>query len=87
MDNSLFQALFGCAHRKTTFPQTPIRRGRIATKSNMESKAQTYISCLDYGKELPYDWDKMRKIKNSRLANPIQALRRAASGFRLRSAS
>src|SRR2546428_8487579 len=83
MDNSLFQDLFGCAHRKTTFPITPIRRGRIAAQSNTESKAQTYIACLDCGKELPYDWDRMRKIRSSRLARPIQAFRRAA----LRSAS
>jgi hypothetical protein len=87
MDNSLFQALFGCAHPKTTFPLTPIRRGRIAAHSNTESKAQTYIACLDCGKELPYDWNRMREIKNSGLARPIQAFRRAAFGFRLRSAA
>ncbi len=22
----------------------------------------TYIACLDSGKELPYDWDKMRRV-------------------------
>jgi hypothetical protein len=87
MDNSLLQAVFGCTHRKTTFPLTPIRRGGIAARSNTEPKAQTYIACLDCGKELPYDWEKMRKIKHSRLARPIQAFRRAAMGFRLRSAS
>jgi hypothetical protein len=86
MDNSLFQALFGCAHRKTTFPLTPIRRGRIAAQSNTEL-AQTYIACLDCGKELPYDWDRMRKIKNSRLGRPIQAFRRVTLGLLLRSAS
>jgi len=87
MHNSLLQALFGCPHRKTTFPMTPIRRGRIASHSNTELKAQTYIACLDCGKELPYDWDRMGKIKNKRLARPIRAFRRAAFGFRLRSAS
>jgi hypothetical protein len=65
MGNSLLRALFGCTHRTTTFPLTPIRRGGTATGSSTESKAQTYIACLDCGKELPYDWDKMRKIKNS----------------------
>jgi hypothetical protein len=87
MDTSFFQSLFGCTHRKTTFPQTPIRRGRIAAHSNTELKPQTYIACLDCGKELPYDWDRMRKINSSRLARPIQAFRRAAFSFRLRSAS
>jgi len=43
-----------------------------------ESKAQTYIACLDCGKELPYDWVNMRTIEKSRLAGPIQAFRRAA---------
>ena len=87
MDNSLLQAVFGCAHRKTTFPLTPIRRGAIAARSNTEPKAQTYIACLDCGKELPYDWDRMRKIQNPRLARSIQAFRRAVFGIRLRSAS
>jgi len=77
MDNSLLQTLFGCAHRKTTFPQTPTRRGRIGEQGT-QSKAQTYIACLDCGKELPYDWDNMRKIKKSRFARPIRAFRRAA---------
>lgn len=87
MDYSLLQALFGCSHRKTTFPMTPIRKGRIAPPLNTESMPQTYIACLDCGKELPYDWDRMQKVNNSRLARPIQAFRRAAFGFRLRSAS
>lgn len=86
MDNSLLQALFGCAHRKTTFPQTPTRRYGIAEQST-ELKAQTYVACLDCGKEMPYDWDNMRKIHKSRLARPIQAFRRAAFGFGLRSAN
>jgi hypothetical protein len=81
MDNSLLRAFFGCSHSKTTFPQTPVRRGRISALPT-ESKAQTYIACLDCGKEIPYDWDKMQKIRHSRLARPIQAFRRAAFGFR-----
>jgi hypothetical protein len=85
MDNSLLQAVFGCAHRKTTFPLTPIRRGGIAARSNTEPKAQTYIACLDCGKELPYDWE---DAENQALAScpPHSGVRRPP-GFRLRSAS
>jgi hypothetical protein len=87
MDISVFQVLFGCAHDKTTFPLTPIKRGRIAESSNVEPANKTYVVCLDCGKELAYDWDTMRKISSSRFSRPIQAFRRIAFGFRLRSAS
>src|SRR5436190_22299774 len=87
MSNSLLEDLFGCTHRKTTFPITPIRRCRIATRSITEKKAQTYVACLDCGKELPYDWERMCRVKNSLHARPLQTLRRAIVGFRLRSAS
>jgi hypothetical protein len=87
MDNSLFQVLFGCGHHKTTFPLTPIRRVRIAESATTEPTAQTYVVCLDCGKELAYDWDTMRKISSSRLSRPVQAFRRIAFGFRLRSVS
>jgi hypothetical protein len=40
-------ALFGCSHRRTTFPQTS-RRGR------------TYVACLECGQEFAYDWSTMR---------------------------
>ena len=60
MHNPLLQALFGCLHRKTTFPLTPIRRGRSAFSPATESKAQTYIACLDCGKEFGYNWAEMR---------------------------
>jgi hypothetical protein len=86
MNNFLFQVLFGCAHRKTTFPQTPVRRARNVA-AQTESKGQTYIACLNCGKELPYDWERMRRVRSSRLANPVLALRQVKAGFRLRSAS
>ena len=50
MLNSILEALFGCAHRTTTFPLTPKR------------KRDTYIVCLDCGKEFPYDWQQMRVV-------------------------
>jgi hypothetical protein len=55
MFNNIFNALFGCSHRNTTFPQTPNRRaGFNATRGG------TYVVCLDCGKEFGYDWQGMR---------------------------
>jgi hypothetical protein len=44
--------MFGCAHRRTTFPQTPKKGAR---------QQQTYVACLDCGKEFHYDWSAMRR--------------------------
>jgi len=85
MNDSPLQHLFGCRHHKTTFPLTPARRK--ATLSTAESIPQTYVACLDCGKELAYDWDKMRRIKSSALSRSRLALRRFASPFRLPFAS
>lgn len=43
----LLEVLFGCSHKRTTFPRT--RAGR------------TYIVCLTCGKECEYSWQEMRK--------------------------
>jgi len=65
--NSLLNALFGCSHRRTTFPITPARR---VGKSNVRNA--TYVVCLDCGKEFDYDWQEMR------IGQPVTA-RAAAS--------
>jgi hypothetical protein len=49
MLQSLLNAMFGCTHQRTTFPQTPGR-----------SKTATYVVCLDCGKEFNYNWKEMR---------------------------
>ena len=51
--------LFGCSHRRTTFPLTPTRR---STGHPVAGGARfgTYVACLECGKELAYDWDEMR---------------------------
>lgn len=43
----MWRGLFGCAHKRTTFPLTP--KGK-----------PTYIVCLDCACEMPYDWESMR---------------------------
>jgi hypothetical protein len=52
MLNSVFDSLFGCSHRRTTFPITP--------KRPSAARPGAYVSCLDCGKEFAYNWDEMR---------------------------
>ena len=87
MDNPLLEALFGCLHRKTTFPLTPVRRIRNGSLQVTEPKAETYVACLDCGKELPYDWTKMQRVRTTWLTGSVLAFRRLASQLRLTSAS
>jgi hypothetical protein len=52
---SLLNSIFGCSHRRTTFPLTPSRK--MASASNRHG---TYVVCLDCGQEFRYDWKAMR---------------------------
>jgi hypothetical protein len=52
--NKLLNNLFGCAHRRTTFPISP-RRTINNTRQN-----RAYVACLDCGGEFAYDWQEMR---------------------------
>jgi hypothetical protein len=54
MINSFLTSLFGCNHRRTTFPMTRGRKSAGATAT-----ARTYVACLDCGKEFAYDWKSM----------------------------
>jgi hypothetical protein len=53
---TILDALFGCWHKRTTFPLTS-RRGQ---RRSGASQKGTYVVCLDCGKEFAYDWQKMR---------------------------
>jgi hypothetical protein len=55
MLDSLLNILFGCAHRKTTFPLTPSRNSRAVA-----GKRAPYVVCLKCGSEFAYDWREMR---------------------------
>ena len=55
MMNSLLNVLFGCSHRRTTFPMTPARKVGMSNSHNA-----TYVVCLDCGKEFDYNWQEMR---------------------------
>jgi len=50
----IFERVFGCSHKKTTFPIT--RTGRSAT----DGPKAAYIVCLECGREFDYDWQAMK---------------------------
>jgi hypothetical protein len=54
---NFFDTLFGCTHRRRTFPITAKKPGTHST---------TYVVCLDCGKEFPYDWQKMKVMASAK---------------------
>jgi hypothetical protein len=52
--------LFGCGHQRCTFPITAKKQG--AAMPEGKDCGNTYIVCLDCGKEFPYDWQKMKVV-------------------------
>jgi hypothetical protein len=59
MLDKVLDAFFGCWHSHYSFPITV--RG-AARRSQAASLTGTYVTCLDCGKELPYDWKEMHVI-------------------------
>lgn len=56
MLQSILNTLFGCSHQRTTFPLTPGRKNVALSATRLN----TYVVCLDCGKEFAYDWEGMR---------------------------
>jgi hypothetical protein len=57
MMNALINVFFGCGHHHTTFPLTSSRKaGSVAAPTTNN----TYVVCLDCGREFQYDWQTMR---------------------------
>jgi hypothetical protein len=54
--------LFGCTHKRLSFPITskPAQR-----RSKAAMATGTYVACLDCGKEFAYDWDQMKVLPES----------------------
>lgn len=67
MNDSVFNLLFRCNHRRTTFPMTPVRKK--STGGQDEAPAETYVVCLDCGKQFLYDWENMRLGRSVDLAD------------------
>jgi hypothetical protein len=68
---SLFDLVFGCWHKRRSFPITV--RGRLRRSTAAAAVTGTYVVCLECGREFSYDWLQM-KI----LASKPYAVRAAA---------
>jgi hypothetical protein len=59
---SLFDLMFGCSHKRCSFPMTT--RG-AKRRSPAAALTGTYVVCLDCGKEFAYDWKSMKLLRNN----------------------
>jgi hypothetical protein len=64
---SFLDVLFGCQHKKLSFPITV--RG-AHTRANSSLRTGTYVVCLDCGHEFPYDWNEMKIVEGTQPASP-----------------
>jgi len=67
MLSRILDMLFGCAHRRYSFPMT-LRGG---ARSRAASITGTYVVCLKCGKEMPYDWKEMRVVTRHAEPTPV----------------
>ena len=68
MIDSVVNLLFRCRHKRLTRPVTPVRRGD-------KSQRETYVACLDCGKQFLYDTREMR-VGKAMPPDPILAWHR-----------
>ena len=61
----LIDVLFGCTHKRCTFPITTKDRQEGSTRAKTTA---TYVVCLDCGKEFPYDWQRMKVVRRAKHA-------------------
>ncbi len=71
MLSSLLNAMFGCSHKRTTFPITPARRTQLSSDS---ARRGTYVVCLDCGREFDYSWKDMKISDGAMNAAPASSL-------------
>lgn len=63
----IFDVLFGCTHKRYSFPITAKPGQR---RSEAASVTGTYVVCLDCGKEFAYDWSRMKVVTAGDMAMP-----------------
>ncbi len=68
--SKLFDVLFGCPHKRYTFPLTAKAGQR---RSQAAAVTGTYVVCLDCGREFPYDWHQMKLVSASAPIEPVLA--------------
>jgi hypothetical protein len=57
---NLFDVVFGCWHKRCSFPITV--RGKLCRSTAAASVTGTYVVCLNCGREFPYDWSQMKML-------------------------
>lgn len=62
-DLKLTDILFGCWHRRLSFPFSP-RAGQPRPAAAQQTG--TYVVCLQCGRQFPYDWNQMRVVPTGR---------------------
>jgi hypothetical protein len=62
----ILDALFGCWHKRISFPQTS-KPGQRRCEAAIQTG--TYVVCLDCGSEFAYDWKEMR-VLSPRVLSP-----------------
>jgi hypothetical protein len=58
MISNLIDSLFGCSHKRITFPITI----KQAQRAKTGAQTGTYVVCLDCGGEFDYDWKEMKVL-------------------------
>jgi len=68
---SLFDFVFGCSHKRCSFPMTTRGAKRRSPAAQLTG---TYVVCLDCGKEFPYDWKAMKVVRNREVRSAASAV-------------
>jgi hypothetical protein len=55
----LLDWLYGCSHRRTSFPMML----RVTVNGQQSRRSETYIVCVECGRRFAYDWATMRITK------------------------
>lgn len=64
--------MFGCSHRRTSFPIT--LRSTEASVRQQNAQSETYCVCLDCGHHIAYNWGTMR-AQAQRLSHSVDRSR------------
>ena len=72
-----FDVLFGCTHKRYSFPITS-KLGQRRASAAMATG--TYVVCLDCGKEFAYDWDLMKVLPEA--STRVRETAESAVGFK-----
>lgn len=59
---NVMDVLFGCWHKRMSFPLSSRSTKCISPAAQTTG---TYVVCLDCGKEFPYDWQQMKIVSVS----------------------